>query len=101
MFKILFALAALSADKEDSVIKSDIFTFIIYTEAVKDSIWKEMWKNTIHVKLTILMMNETWKKIVSSRKINIVISKWVFKFKLNTDEFLNKLKTKFVTKNFS
>ncbi len=27
-----------SADKEDSMIKFDILTFIIYTEAVRDSI---------------------------------------------------------------
>ncbi len=29
-------------DKEDSVIKSDISMFIIYAEAVRDSIWEEM-----------------------------------------------------------
>jgi len=59
MFKIMLALITLSADKKDSAIKFNIFMFIIYTEAVRDSIWKEMWKNAIHVKLTILMMNET------------------------------------------
>jgi len=59
MFKIIFALVTLSADKENSVIIFNIFTFIIYTEAVKDSIWKEMWKNTIYAKLTVLTANET------------------------------------------
>jgi len=38
MFKIMLALATLSVNEENSAIKSDIFTFIIYTEAVKDSI---------------------------------------------------------------
>ncbi len=42
MFKIMLALVTLSADKKNSAIKFNIFTFIIYTEAVKDSIWKEM-----------------------------------------------------------
>jgi len=101
MFKIIFALVTPSADKKDFVIKFNIFMFIIYIEAVRDSIWEEMWKNVIYVKLTILTTNETWKETVSSRKINIVISKWVFKLKLNINEFLNKLKTRFVTKDFS
>jgi len=38
MSKIMLALVTLSADKENSMIKFDIFTFIIYIEAVKDSI---------------------------------------------------------------
>jgi len=38
MSKIMLALAALSADKENSVIRFDIFTFIIYVEAVRNSI---------------------------------------------------------------
>jgi len=38
MFKIMLALVTLSANEENSVIKSDIFMFIIYAEAVRDSI---------------------------------------------------------------
>jgi len=38
---------------------------------------------------------------VPSRKVNIVISKWVFKLKLNINEFLNKLKARLVTRDFS
>jgi len=38
MSKIMLALVTLSADKENFVIKFDIFTFITYTEAVRDSI---------------------------------------------------------------
>ena len=45
--------------------------------------------------------NDTWKEIVSLRKINIVISKWVFKLKLNINRFLNKLKARLVTRDFS
>jgi len=101
MSRIMFALVTLFTDKKDFVIKFNIFSFIIYIEAVKDLIWKEMWKNVIHIKLTVLTTNETWEETVSSRKINIVINKWVFKFKLNINEFLNKFKTRFVTRNFS
>jgi len=42
MFRVMFAFVTLFADKENSVIKFDIFTFIIYIKAVKNSIWKEM-----------------------------------------------------------
>jgi len=97
----MLTLTAFFTDKEDSVIRSDISTSVIYAEAVRDSIWEEMWKNIIHVKLTALTANETWKETVSLRRINIVISKWVFKLKLNINEFLNKLKTRFVTRGFS
>ena len=90
-----------SVNKEDSVIRSDISTFVIYAKAVRDSIWEEMWKNAIHAKLTALTANETCKETVLSRKINIVISKWVFKLKLNINRFLNKLKTRLVTRDFS
>ncbi len=38
---------------------------------------------------------------MSLRRINIVISKWVFKLKLNINRFLNKLKTRLVTRDFS
>ncbi len=62
-------------DKEDSMIRPDILTSAIYAEAVRDSIWEEMWKNIIYVKLTVLTANETWKETVSLRRINIMISK--------------------------
>ncbi len=35
------------------------------------------------------------------RRVNIVISKWVFKLKLNINEFLNKLKTRLMIRDFS
>jgi len=47
------------------------------------------------------MINEIWEETVSLRKVNIIISKWVFKLKLNINEFLNKLKTRLVTRDFS
>ncbi len=31
-----------SADKENSMIRSDILTSVIYAEAVRDLIWEEM-----------------------------------------------------------
>ncbi len=38
----MLTLIAFFTDKEDSIIRSDILTFIIYAEAVRDSIWEEM-----------------------------------------------------------
>jgi len=48
----------------------------------------------------VLAVNDIWKETVSLREINIVISKWIFKFKLHTDDFLNKLKTKVMIREF-
>ncbi len=101
ILRIMLTFMTFFIDKEDSMIRSDILTSVIYAEAVKDSIWEEMWKNIIHVKLTVLTANETWEETVSLRRVNIVISKWVFKFKLNINEFLNKLKIRLVTRDFS
>jgi len=101
ILRIMLTLMIFFTDKEDSVIRSDILTSVIYAEAVRDSTWEEMWKNIIHAELTALTVNETWKETVPLRKVNIVISKWIFKLKLNTDEFLNKLKARLVTKDFS
>jgi len=47
-----------SADKEDSIIRFNISISVIYAEAVRDSIWEEMKKNIIYVKLTVLTANE-------------------------------------------
>ncbi len=71
----MLTLTAFFIDKEDSIIRLDISTSVIYAEAVRDLIWEEMWKNIIYVKLTALMINETWKETVSLRRVNIVISK--------------------------
>jgi len=38
ILKVILILTAFSADKEDSVIRSDILTFVIYAEAVRDLI---------------------------------------------------------------
>jgi len=101
ILRIILTFIMFFTDKEDSIIKSDISISVIYAEAVRDSIWEEMWKNAIYIKLTVLTANEIWEETVSLKRINIVISKWVFKLKLNINEFLNKLKTRLVTRDFS
>ncbi len=58
ILRVILTLIMFFTDKEDFIIKSDILTSVIYIEAVKDSIWEEMWKNVIYVKLTVLMTNE-------------------------------------------
>jgi len=45
LIKILRAILTFTAffiDKEDFIIRSDILMLVIYAEAVKDLIWKEM-----------------------------------------------------------
>jgi len=42
ILRVMLTLVMFFIDKEDSVIKSDISTSVIYAEAVRDSIWEEM-----------------------------------------------------------
>jgi len=42
ILKVMLTLTAFFADKEDSIIRSDILMSVIYAEAVRDSIWEEM-----------------------------------------------------------
>jgi len=42
ILRVMLTLVAFSADKEDSVIRPDILTPVIYAEAVRDSTWGEM-----------------------------------------------------------
>ncbi len=38
ILKIMLTFTAFSIDKEDFIVRSDILTFVIYVEAVRDSI---------------------------------------------------------------
>jgi len=42
ILRVMLTLTAFFTDKEDSVIRSDILTSVIYAEAVRDSIWEQM-----------------------------------------------------------
>ena len=95
MLKTMLALTALKTDNAQS-----ISTSLIYVKAVKDSVWRVMWKNVIKTELIILAANDTWKEIISFKNVNIIISKWVFKLKLHINDTFNKLKTRIVTRDF-
>ena len=58
ILRVILTLMTFFTDKEDSMIRPDILTSALYAEAVRDSIWEEMWKNVIYTELTVLMINE-------------------------------------------
>ena len=95
MLKTMLTLTALEINDVQS-----ISTSLIYVKAVKDSVWKEMWKNVIKAELITLAANNTWKEIISFKNVNIIMSKWMFKSKLHINNILDKLKTKVVTRDF-
>lgn len=102
IFKVMLALTALTANDEISLsLRADILTSVTYIKAVRDLVWKKTWKKVIHTELITLATNSTWEEVVLSKNVNIVISKWVFKLKLHTDDFLDKLKVRVVIKDFS
>ena len=96
MLKIMLTLTTLEADNVLSILTS-----LTYVKAVKDSVWEEMWKKAVKAELTALAVNSIWKEIVLLKNINIITSKWVFKLKLHINDFLDKLKTRVVTRDFS
>ena len=78
-----------------------IFVFENYQKIVNDFIWNKFWFEIIQIELTTLIVNEIWNVVISSKNVNIVINKWIFKIKMHVNDTLNKLKIKLVAKNFS
>ena len=77
-----------------------ISIFENYQKTINDSFWNKFWLEIIQVELIALITNETWNIVVSFKNVNIVINKWIFLIKMRVDDTLNKLKIKFVTKDF-
>ncbi len=48
----------------------------------------------------MLVINEIWQEEMSFKKINIMTSKWIFKLKMHVDDFLDKLKTRLIVRDF-
>jgi len=72
----------------------------IYKDAMQNSVWEKLWKEVINAELVMLVINEIWQEEVSLKKINIMTSKWVFKSKMHINNFLYKLKTRLIIKDF-
>ena len=96
MLKIMLTLTALKTDNAQS-----ISTSLIYVKAVRDSVWRKMWKDVIEAELTALAANDIWEEIVSLKNVNIITSKWVFKSKMHINGFLDKLKARVMAREFS
>ncbi len=93
--------ALFNIDEFDSFKAIRILTLNIYKDAMQNSIWKKLWKEAINAELVMLIVNEIWQEKVSLKKINIVTSKWVFKSKMHINNFLDKLKTRLIVRDFS
>jgi len=68
---------------------------------VQNSVWEKLWKKAINTELVMLVVNEIWQEEVSFKKINIMTSKWIFKSKMHINDFLDKLKTRLIVRDFS
>ncbi len=89
-----------NVDESDSFKAIRIFTLNIYKDAVQNSVWKELWKEVINAELVMLIINEIWQEEMSLKRINIMTSKWVFKSKMHVNDFLDKLKTRLIVRDF-
>ena len=99
-FDISMSWALFNVDESDSSKVIRIFTLNIYKDVVQNSVWKKLWKEVINAELVMLVINEIWQEEVSLKKINIMTSKWVFKSKMYINDFLDKLKTRLIVRNF-
>ncbi len=89
-----------NVDESDSFKAIKILTLNIYKDVMQNSVWKKLWKKTINAKLVMLVINEIWQEEMSFKKINIMTSKWIFKLKMHVDDFLDKLKTRLIVRDF-
>ena len=89
-----------NVDESDSFKAIKILTLNIYKNVMQNSVWKKLWKKTINAKLVMLVINEIWQEEMSFKKINIMTSKWIFKLKMHVDDFLDKLKTRLIVRDF-
>ena len=52
-----------------------IFVFESYEQTIKNSIWEQLWKKIIQIELIVLIFNDIWKVVVSSKEVNLMTSK--------------------------
>ena len=99
-FDTSMSWALFNVNESDSFKAIRILTLNIYKDAMQNSVWEKLWKETINAELVMLVINEIWQEEVSLKKINIMISKWVFKSKMHVNNFLDKLKTRLIVRDF-
>ncbi len=87
-------------NESDSFKAIKILMLNIYKDAMQNLVWEKLSKEAINAELVMLIINEIWQEKVLLKKINIIISKWVFKLKMHIDDFLDKLKTRLIVRNF-
>jgi hypothetical protein len=60
-----------------------------------------LWKIAITEELDALKRNHTWDVVTCLKDTNVVKSKWVVKYKINSDGTIKLHKARLVTKGFS
>ena len=60
----------------------------------------EQWKMAIEKEIAMIEKNATWKLVDRPKNKKVLIVKWIFKTKLNPDDFVNKYKARLVVKGY-
>ena len=68
-----------------------------YGEAAKDANWRA----AMEEEMNTLAENETWDLVDAPKGVNPIGCRWVYKIKYNTDDSVNRYKTRFVSKGYA
>ena len=90
---------ALAAKKESN--SSQIPISKILQKVINHSIYESKWKKTVEKKLTSLASFNIWKLVKKISEMSIILCKWVFLIKYETDDNFKKFKARLVVREFT
>ncbi|CAI9773311.1 unnamed protein product [Fraxinus pennsylvanica] len=67
---------------------------------VTEAMMNDDWKKAMGEEFNALTKTETWELVPPSPTYNIVVNKWIFKLKYNTDGSVQRFKARLVAKGF-
>ena len=68
--------------------------------SVQQALQLPHWKTTMEAEYSALVRNGTWRLVPKTKRMHIVLNKWIFKTELKGNGSLDKFKAKLVAKGF-
>lgn len=87
-------------DHRDLVICNLATTGKTEPTSVKEALTNPAWTASMSKELNALELNQTWRLVPRQERMNVVVSRWVFRIKQNSDGSLERYKARLVAKGF-